>query len=251
MFLNDALANWVVKYLTAEVPGHQRRAPLDVARFKAALRPGDVVLVEGRTRISRIIMTLTQSSWSHAFLYLGDALLRWGGPDAEQAVERFGAEAAFLGIESDMREGVRVVPVSWYGAQNLRLCRPHGLKPEDRDRVLAEALRHLGVRYDKRNIFDLGRYLTPFHLLPARWRRKPLYLGSSTSREIICSALLAKAFYKVNYPITPVRAEEGGHARWAARHPSYIMPRDFDLSPNFEILKAHMGEERRFGYGEA
>ena len=131
------------------------------------------------------------------------------------------------------------------------LLRHKALKPEDRDRVLAEAMRHLGIRYDKRNIFDLGRYLTPFHLIPARWRRKPLYLGSSTSREIICSALLAKAFYKVNYPITPVRAPENGHARrWAARHPSYIMPRDFDLSPNFEILKLH-GAEGEFGYGEA
>ena len=250
MFFHDTLANWVVKYLTAEQPGHQRRAPLDMERFKRALRPGDVVLVEGRTRISRIIMTLSQSSWSHAFLYLGDALLRWGGPEAEKAVERFGPEAAFLGIESDMREGVRVVPVAWYSEQNLRHCRPHGLKPEDRDRVLAEALRHLGVRYDQRNIFDLGRYLTPFHLLPARWRRKPLYLGSSTSREIICSALLAKSFYKVNYPIAPLRAPEDGAHRWAARHPSYIMPRDFDLSPNFEILKVD-GAERQFGYGEA
>jgi hypothetical protein len=26
-----------------------------------------------------------------------------------------------------------------------------------------------------------------------------------------------------------------------ARHPSYIMPRDFDLSPNFEVLKLHLG----------
>jgi hypothetical protein len=251
MFFHDRLANGVVKYLTAELPGRARRVPLDMDRFKAALRPGDVVLVEGRTRISRIIMTLTQSSWSHAFLYLGDALLRWGGPEAEKATERFGPEAAFLGIESDMQEGVRVVPVAWYGGHNLRLCRPHGLKPEDRDRVLAEALRHLGVRYDRRNIFDLGRYLTPFHLLPERWRRKPLYLGSSTSREIICSALLAKAFYKVNYPITPLRAEgRGGRRPWAARHPSYIMPRDFDLSPNFEILKVD-GAGRQFGYGEA
>ena len=252
MILHDALANWVVKYLTTERPGHSRRTPLDMERFKRAIRPGDVVLVEGKARISQVIMYLTQSSWSHAFLYLGDALLRWGGPEAALAVERFGAEAAFLGIESDMRDGVRVVPVAWYAEHNLRLCRPHGLKPEDRDRVLAEALKHLGVRYDKRNIFDLGRYLTPFHLLPARWRRKPLYLGSSTSREIICSALLAKSFYKVNYPITPVRAPENGQRRrWAVRHPSYIMPRDFDLSPNFEILKVHMGEEREFGYGEA
>ena len=187
-------------------------------------------------------------------MYLGDALLRWGGPHAEAALERFGPEAAHLVIESDMREGVRVVPVTWYAERSLRVCRPHGLLAEDRDRVLAEALRHLGVTYDRRNIFDLARYLTPFHLLPERWRRKPLYLGSSTSREIICSALLAKSFYKVNYPIQPPRRQDAGplaRGLWTARHPSYIMPRDFDLSPNFEILKPHPLEHAAAGYRAA
>ncbi len=242
MYVHDQLAGWVIRYLTSEAPGRQRRFPTDLARLKPMLRPADVILVEGTSRIARIIMTLSQSSWSHAAMYLGDALLRWGGPHAEAALERFGPEAAHLVIESDMREGVRVVPITWYAERNLRLCRPHGLLPEDRDRVLAEALRHLGVTYDRRNIFDLGRYLTPFHLLPERWRRKPLYLGSSTSREIICSALLAKSFYKVSYPIQPPRRRDADHAAkglWTARHPSYIMPRDFDLSPNFEILKVH------------
>jgi hypothetical protein len=102
-------------------------------------------------------------------------------------------------------------------------------------------LRHLGLRYDRRNIFDLWRYLTPFHLLPAKWRRRPLYLGSSTSREVICSALIAKAFYQVGFPVQPLAPARGGVGARAviARHPSYIMPRDFDLSPNFQVLKLH------------
>lgn len=246
MFLHDALSRGLVQYLTTELPTYQRRVPNDLDRMRADLRPGDVILVEGKSRISRIIMTLTQSSWSHAAMYIGDALLRWGGPHAEAALQAFGPEAAHLILESDMAEGVRVNPVAWYGEYNLRICRPQGLGPDDLERVVAEMLRHLGLRYDRRNIFDLGRYLTPFNLLPVRWRRRPLYLGSSSSREVICSALIAKAFYQVGFPVQPlVPAASGGPRRaLMARHPSYIMPRDFDLSANFEVLKLHLAPTR-------
>lgn len=242
MFLHDAVARGLVRYLTAELPSYQRRMPNDMGRMKEDLRPGDVVLVEGKTRISRIIMTLTQSSWSHAGMYIGDALLRWGGPHAEAALARFGVEARHLVLESDMAEGVRVTPVAWYAQHNLRVCRPQGLSVPALEQVVTEMLRHLGLRYDQRNIFDLGRYLTPFHLLPARWRRRPLYLGSSSSREVICSALIAKAFYRVDFPVQPLPSAAPGAAGRAqtVRHPSYIMPRDFDLSPTFEVLKFHL-----------
>jgi hypothetical protein len=244
VFLHDALARGLVRYLTSEVPATQRRVPNDGQRLQAEIRPGDVLLVEGRTRISRVIQVLTQSSWSHAGMYLGDTLLRWGGPQAEAALDRFGPEAGRLLIESDMREGVRVVPLSVYLAYNLRVCRPQGLSRSELDRVLEEMFRHLGYRYDRQNIFDLGRYLTPFHLLPARIRRRPLYLGSSSSREIICSALIAKAFYKVDFPVQPEVRGAGPGQGLLARHPSYIMPRDFDLSPNFQVLKFHQAAQR-------
>jgi hypothetical protein len=247
MFLHDALNRALVRYLTAELPIYQRRVPNDLDRMRAELRPGDVVLVEGKARISRMIMTLTQSSWSHAGMYIGDALLRWGGPHADESLREFGSEAAHLILESDIADGVRVKPVAWYGDYNLRICRPQGLGPEDLERVVAEMLRHLGLRYDRRNIFDLGRYLTPFNLLPARWRRRPLYLGSSNSREVICSSLIAKAFYQVGFPVQPILEGGPGTSRRTviARHPSYIMPRDFDLSANFEVLKLHLAPTRK------
>lgn len=244
MFLHDALTRGLVRYLTAELPSYQRRVPNDMARLRAELLPGDVLLVEGKSRISRVIMMLTQSSWSHAGMYIGDALLHWGGPHAEAALDRYGAEASHLVIESDMGEGVRVKPLAWYVEHNLRVCRPLGLSTEELERVVAEMIRHLGLRYDRRNIFDLGRYLTPFHLIPARWRRRPLYLGSSSSREVICSALIAKAFYLVGFPVQPlVGTGTGADARpVVARHPSYIMPRDFDLSANFQVLKPNLAQ---------
>lgn len=240
MWIREAASGYLVRYLTGQGPGYQRRTPVDLDRLKEMMRPGDILLVEGGSRISQVIKYLTQSSWSHAAFYIGDALLRWGGPHAEAALDAFGPGASNLLVESDMREGVIGVPLAKYEDHSLRICRPVGLKPEDLDIVIAELIRHLGVSYDQRNVLDLARYLTPFHFLPARFRRKPLYLGSSTSREVICSALIAKAFYKVDFSIQPLRVNRGAEARkggWAGRHPSYIMPRDFDLSPNFEILK--------------
>jgi hypothetical protein len=239
MIFFDFISRAMVTYLTGTVSNYQRRVPNDLDRLKATLRPGDVLLVEGNARISQIIMYLTQSSWSHSAMYLGDALLRWGGPEAERAVALFGEEACHLLIESDLEEGVIVAPLSKYLDQNLRVCRPTGLPPEGLDRVLLEVLRHLGVRYDERHILDLLRYLLPFHLLPRRFRRRSLYLGSSSSREVICSALIAKAFYKagltIQPPLAPPNPGKGDNPQ--VRHPSYIMPRDFDLSNNFEIVK--------------
>lgn len=170
-------------------------------------------------------------------MYLGDALLRWGGPEADQALEKFGSDAGQLLIESDLKEGVIVVPLSRYQDQNLRICRPQGLTPGSLDRVLLEMLQHLGVRYDQRNAFDLARYLIPFPLVPRWFRRRSLYLGSSSSREVICSALIAKAFYRVGLTIQPPVQRQGEANALHVRHPSYIMPRDFDLSANFQILK--------------
>ena len=237
MFLQDVLARAMVTYLTGSVSSYQRRIPNDEGQLKDLLRPGDVVLVEGDARISQLIKYLTQSSWSHATMYVGDGLLRWGGPEADRAVERFGSEATHLLIESDLREGVRAIPLTNYLDCNLRICRPQGLRPGSLDRVLKEMLTHLGTRYDQRNIFDLARYLFPFHLVPRRFRPRGLYLGSSTSREVICSALIAKAFYKAGISIQPPTASAGQSDPFHIRHPSYIMPRDFDLSANFQILK--------------
>ncbi len=43
-----------------------------LARLRAALRPGDVLLVEGGMKVSAAIKYLTQSTWSHAALYVGE-----------------------------------------------------------------------------------------------------------------------------------------------------------------------------------
>ena len=39
------------------------------------LQPGDILLVEGNSRVSTAIKYLTQSTWSHVALYVGDGTL--------------------------------------------------------------------------------------------------------------------------------------------------------------------------------
>jgi hypothetical protein len=51
--------------------------------LRAVLRPADVLLVEGNTRISTAIKHLTQSTWSHAALYVGSD--EAAGPGAADA----------------------------------------------------------------------------------------------------------------------------------------------------------------------
>ena len=61
----------ILKYL-AQPTG--RYAPFyapDPEVVHNALQPGDILLVEGNSRISGIIKYLTQSTWSHACLYVG------------------------------------------------------------------------------------------------------------------------------------------------------------------------------------
>ena len=209
--------------------------PVDPARLMACLLPGDVLLVEGRTRISVAIKYLTQSTWSHAALYVGDAA---GASDAGQPPGRF--------VEADIREGVRAVGVSEFQGLHCRVCRPVGLEAKEIDAVIAFVIARLGHQYDLKNVVDLARYLFPTPPVPVRWRRRMIALGSGDPTRAICSTLIAQAFQSVRYPILPRiesvpsddprrpgRIDEILHVR----HHSLFVPRDFDVSPYFAIIK--------------
>jgi hypothetical protein len=77
--------------------------------------------------------------------------------------------------------------------------------------------------------------------IPQRWRRRMIAFGSGDPTKIICSALIAQAFDSVRYPILPKITRAGSkQARREILHirdSSLYMPRDFDISPYFEIVK--------------
>lgn len=222
-------------YLSQERPRGEQVALVDPAVLAATLRPGDVMLVEGNTRFSVAIKYLTQSTWSHAALYVGGAL----GPAPA------GGEARVF-IEADVREGVRAVPLSEYASMHTRICRPAGLTEQDAAKVIAYAAARIGHQYDLKNVIDLARYLLPTPPVPARFRRRIIAFGSGDPTRAICSTLIAQAFQSVHFPILPEvsRVKTGDPACDSCyedilriRHHSLFAPRDFDVSPYFDVVK--------------
>jgi len=232
----NRLGLWLARFLEQPVSHPPPFQTVDPATLQATLRPGDVLLVEGSSRVSLAIKYLTESTWSHAALYVGDALRGVRSP----------APAAAL-IEADLQRGVIAVPIAKYAVANTRICRPVGLTPEDRTAVVNYMIGSLGKQYDLRNILDLVRYLLPQPPVPARWRRRVLALGSGDPTRAICSTLIAEAFQSVRYPILPTISSVfvGGSGEGEIlirelqhiRHHSLFTPRDFDVSPYFQVVK--------------
>jgi hypothetical protein len=258
----------LVGFLTEPLPGYERRGWNDPDALRRHIRQGDVLLVDGDSRISAIIKYLTQSSWSHSAFYIGDEMLKRGGEQAEHARKAFGEEAAHLLVEA-LPQGVVASPVSKYIDFNVRLVRPHRLRAEHLRSVIDHHVAAIGWRYDLRNIFDLARYLIPVSLIPSRLRRAALHFGSGVPTEVICSSLVGQIFQKVRFPILP-RVEfpdevevprrrgllrrifgydSGNHTGiFRIRHPTLLTPRDFDLSPYFEIVKFNVISDGNFDY---
>ena len=93
-----------------------------------------MVLVEGNQRISECIKYLTQSSWSHSALYVGDEPLRRDPLLRQQLLDEFGEEAHHLLVEALVEKGVVLTPLDKYRDFNIRVCRPFNLSRDDRAR---------------------------------------------------------------------------------------------------------------------
>ncbi len=234
--LAERLGATLARFLAAPRHVHGTSAPADVSRLAACLRPADVILVEGESRFSTGIKYLTQSTWSHAALYVGERLGARPTPG--------GAPACV--VEADVVEGVRAVGLDTYAGLHLRVCRPVSLTPAETDAVLDHTIARIGHRYDLKNIVDLVRWLLPTPPVPLPWRRRMIALGSGDPTRAICSTLVAEAFQSVRYPILPrVETSPGDDPMCPAcvkellhvRHHSLFVPRDFDVSPYFEVIK--------------
>jgi hypothetical protein len=178
----------------------------------------------------------------------------------------FGDDAQHMIVEALVEDGVVASPLSKYLDFNIRVCRPYNLRREDLRQVLDDVIVQIGYRYDIKNLIDLARYFLPVSLVPRRFRQRALGFGSGVPTEVICSSLIAHAFGKVRYPIlpevTPAAAEAPTRRTlpWLPRRSfpvaglfrtppiTLTTPRDFDISPYFEIVKFNILEEMRFDY---
>ena len=227
--LQARLGAAMARFLTQKL-GEQPVLPVDTNLLRSLLRPADVILVEGNLRISAAIKYLTQSTWSHAVLYAGPG----AGPESC--------------IEADVVEGVHWLALEALHPYHLRICRPIGLSDAECRAIVAHAQDRIGWQYDLRYVADLARYLFPLPV-PRRWRRQAIGFGAADPSRAICSTLIANAFEAIGYPILPEIDRQSAPSRRAHRRAREIyhihrnglfVPRDFDVSPFFEIIKPDM-----------
>ena len=239
----SAIGRLLAAYLSGPSRAPYATVPTSEAALAATIRAGDVLLVDGRQRVSTAIKYLTQSTWSHAALCVAPA---GRAPDHQP-----------LFIEADAIEGVRLVASEEFAGLHTRICRPVGLDDHAIRTVTDFARAHVGDSYDLANVIDLARYLFPTPPVPSSWRRRMIAMGSGEPTKAICSTLVAQAFQSIRYPILPEVTQEliedpdcEGCVRdiLHIRHHSLFTPRDFDVSPYFQIIKPTL--ELGFDHGK-
>jgi len=238
------MGNWFINKLAAflnkEVEPKMDRALLtDFERLCEEIRPLDVLLVEGRSRVSNIIKTVTCSPWTHAALYIGRMDDIKDGALQNKIAEYYrGDHRRQLLVEALLDEGTTIKPLDKYKGEHLRICRPNGLSKSDRQKAVAFALSHLGFAYDVRHLLDLARFLFPYAVIPRRWRSTLFTRRPGQTTKTVCSYMLGEVFASINFPILPVIERlEGDKFKLYKRNTKLLTPSDFDYSPYFDIIK--------------
>lgn len=236
--LYQKLRNSITHWLIDEPPTNEVM-PYDFNRLKHEIRPGDVLLIEGRSRISTIIRSITQSSWTHAAIYIGRMIdFEDETVIANLKKQTNASSTTHLLIEDLMDKGTTITPLSEYHNHHIRICRPIGITPSDLKLVIEYAINALGHPYNVRHIFDLARFVLPWRFLPRRWGSSLFRTRNGQPESSICSALIAEAYTSVHFPILPfVRIDEADGLEVIHRNPHLFTPKDFDTSPYFEIIK--------------
>jgi hypothetical protein len=234
IWLNKKISRWLM---------HEHEAKgipqCDYDRLSFEMRPCDVLLVEGRARISEVIKSYTQSQWTHSALYIG-RLHDIGDKTTREHVSWLydGDPNDQLIIEPLLGKGTIISPLKKYAKENVRICRPNALSRVDSEKVVKNAVQHLGNDYDVRQLLDLGRFLFPYGILPRRWRSSLFEHNVGIPTRTVCSTMIAAAFASVHFPILPViHREENGSLKLYKRNTKLFVPCDFDTSPYFEIIK--------------
>lgn len=228
----------ITEWLTYEPPAAEIM-PYDFNRLKYEIRPGDVLLIEGRSRISKVIRSITQSPWTHSALYIG-RLIDFEDEEIKELIRKHidVSDTTRLIIEDVFERGNVVTPLNFYHNHHIRICRPIGITHADIHMVIMHAVKALGQPYNVRHLLDLTRFMLPWTILPRRWGSSLFRTSSGEPESGICSSLIAEAFTAVQFPILPfVKPDALQGVEIFHRNPYLFTPKDFDYSPYFEIIK--------------
>ncbi|OED42995.1 hypothetical protein ACH42_11290 [Endozoicomonas sp. (ex Bugula neritina AB1)] len=232
--LSKFLNNWLMRN------NKEDALPLcDFERIRHEVKPCDVLLVEGNSRVSRVIKHITQSPWSHAALYVGRIHDIEDDRTRQIVQESYdGSPDEQLIIESQLGFGTVVHPLSRYDGDHLRICRPNGLSYSDSQQVLHYAVSRLGLDYDVRQILDLARFFFPYSIMPRRLGSSLFQHSPGEATKTVCSSMIAEAFSFIQFPILPlVKHDSESGVQLFQRNPKLCTPSDFDYSPYFRIIK--------------
>ncbi len=236
------MINWISKKITAWLdsePENHAVPPSDYQQLCYEVRPCDVILVEGGSRVSEVIKYVTLSSWTHAALYIG-RLHDIDDTDLREEIQQnypITPDDQLL-VEAMLGMGTIIRPLSYYRGDHLRICRPNKLARQDAQWVVRYAVERLGKDYDVRQIFDLLRFFLPYGLLPRKWRSTLFESHAGEPTKTVCSTLIGRAFASVHYPILPSLSQnEKGQLQLVRRNSKLLTPKDFDYSPYFDLIK--------------
>jgi len=211
----------LARYLAQPVRRHAPSSTGDTGALCALLRPGDVLLTDGNTRMAALVRCLTRSTWSHVSMYVGPLE---EGPDP------------LCIVEADIAAGVRAVRLSELQGLRVRALRPTGLVDADQRRLADWVVSRIGDEYDMAQAWALGRRFLRLPLASHAPHAPHAPRSVAQGRmQFICSTLLAQAFLLIGCPITPTQI--GIRDAWAVDH-RYVIPRDFESASGFEVVRA-------------
>jgi hypothetical protein len=236
--LSDFILLKFYNYLSMVDSVPKRTYLYDFDQMTKEIKPADVLLVEGHTRIGNLIKLISESTWTHAAIYIGKPGDIEDKTLSEKVLEQSKALSSDqLIIESILGKGTVVSSIDSYKDEHIRILRPVGLLPEDIQEVIAYAINHIGKKYSLRHVFDLARFIFPWRILPRKWRSSLFQHNISQPTEDTCSSMIADAFQSVNFPILPLVLKDEKEYALVRRNPRLYTPSDFDLSPFFDVIK--------------
>src|SRR3989304_8428366 len=129
MDIKSYLAGRLAEFLNREKPIPSGSLPMtDYERLSEEVRRADVLLVEGRSRVSEVIKIITNSSWTHAVVYIGRFDEIPEGALLNKVAEYYSGDPRDqLIIEVLLGRGTIVAPLRKYAGKHLRICRPRSL----------------------------------------------------------------------------------------------------------------------------
>jgi len=241
--MSASLTDWIIdkfsRFLMKSRSPTYKDFYCDFDKMCRNAQPGDVLLIQGRNRISNIIRHVTLSPWTHAALYIG-RVNDIEDPKSHEIASRFCVDhlGRQLIVESNLGCGTILSDIKRYEDYPIRILRPQQLTKEDTNKIVQFAIGKLGTQYDVRQILDLARLLFPWGFFPKRWRSTLFEHNALQPTKDICSSMIAEAFQSVEYPILPLI--ESGYEKeieFIWRNNRLYTPRDFDYSPYFDLKR--------------